>query len=364
MSDTHLGFSAYGKVNERGLNQREEDVFDAFRQVVDAALELRPEAVLHSGDLFDSVRPTNRAVSFAVEQILRLSRRGIPFVVIAGNHETPKLRETGSVFRFLEFFQNVHPVYRGAYERVPLPGLTVHAVPQCATPEALRQELEFASPRGEGHHVLMAHVGVLGMEEFRNGEFNEQVVPSGLLKADFRYVALGHFHRHVQVTDNAWYAGSTERMSFSEAGDDKGFSMVDLESCRVEFFPLKSRPMLDLPAIDCARLPESAVPGEIVRAIEGSRPQGKIVRLRVKAIPRHVYAALDFHQIRRAAADALHFHAKFDVVDADGALAGEERAIGPLGEEFDRFMAGTPLTGLDRARIHAMAKGFLQEAGA
>ena len=94
LSDTHLGYAAYGRVNDRGLNQREEDVFAAFSRVVDATLEIHPDVVIHAGDLFDSVRPTNRAVSFAVEQILRLAKRGIPFVAISGNHETPKLRET------------------------------------------------------------------------------------------------------------------------------------------------------------------------------------------------------------------------------------------------------------------------------
>ncbi|MEM3059562.1 MAG: metallophosphoesterase [Methanomassiliicoccales archaeon] len=68
ISDTHLGYTAYSKVDEEtSLNQREIDVFNAFRRVIDEILKIKPDLVLHSGDLFDSVRPTNRALSFAIE---------------------------------------------------------------------------------------------------------------------------------------------------------------------------------------------------------------------------------------------------------------------------------------------------------
>ncbi|RLF47403.1 MAG: exonuclease SbcCD subunit D, partial [Thermoplasmata archaeon] len=61
VADTHIGYSAYHKVNESGLNQREVDVYNAFEQFVDYAVEKKPDLIVHSGDLFDTVRPTNRA---------------------------------------------------------------------------------------------------------------------------------------------------------------------------------------------------------------------------------------------------------------------------------------------------------------
>ena len=99
LADTHIGYSAYNKLDKNGMNQREVDVYNSFSQVVDYALENKVDLVLHSGDLFDTVRPSNRAISFAVGQLLRLSKAGIPTVIISGNHETPRLRETGSVFK-------------------------------------------------------------------------------------------------------------------------------------------------------------------------------------------------------------------------------------------------------------------------
>lgn len=73
-SDTHLGFSAYSKIDPSdGVNAREKDFYNAFRQAVDKAIELKPDAVVHAGDLFDVPRPTNRAIVFAQEQLIRLS---------------------------------------------------------------------------------------------------------------------------------------------------------------------------------------------------------------------------------------------------------------------------------------------------
>ena len=101
VADTHLGYSAYYKVASDGLNQREVDVYNSFRQFIDYAVENTPDLIVHCGDLFDGVRPTNSAISFTIQQFLRLSEEKIPIVIISGNHETPKLRETGSVFEFL-----------------------------------------------------------------------------------------------------------------------------------------------------------------------------------------------------------------------------------------------------------------------
>ena len=107
VADTHLGYSAYRKVTEDGINQREVDVYDAFKQFVDYAVKSKPDLIIHAGDLFDSVRPNNRAITFAIKQILRLSKQGIPFVLIAGNHEHPKLKETGHIFSIFDHIEQI-----------------------------------------------------------------------------------------------------------------------------------------------------------------------------------------------------------------------------------------------------------------
>ena len=89
-SDTHLGFSDLDVTNSEGVNQREADFYKAFSDVIDAILEIRPDYVIHTGDLFHRASPSNRAITFAMMQLKRLQEAKMPLVIIAGNHSTPR----------------------------------------------------------------------------------------------------------------------------------------------------------------------------------------------------------------------------------------------------------------------------------
>ena len=164
VADTHLGFSAYRRVDEAtGLNQREVDLYEAFRRAVDETLRQKVDAVVHAGDLFDSVRPSNRAISFAMEQLRRLTEAGIEVVIIAGNHSTPRLRETGSVFKILEHVPGIHAVYRGKLEHVTLGDCLVHAVPHDEA-AIMQAEMQKAIPNpGHKYNLLTVHAGFVGL---------------------------------------------------------------------------------------------------------------------------------------------------------------------------------------------------------
>ena len=145
IADTHLGYSAYRKATEDGMNQREIDVYDAFKQCIDYIVKSKPDIVLHAGDLFDSVRPTNRAITIAIQQIIRLSKEKIPFVIISGNHETPRLKETGNIFNIFEHLDHVYPIYNNKYETIPFElnnkKITIHAIPQCQAKKEFNDNL-------------------------------------------------------------------------------------------------------------------------------------------------------------------------------------------------------------------------------
>src|ERR671920_641613 len=87
-----------------GINQREADIAQAFRAAVDGVIAARPDVVVVAGDLFHSVRPTNAAIVFAFRQFQRLREAlpHAPIVLIAGNHDTPRSTETGSILRLFE----------------------------------------------------------------------------------------------------------------------------------------------------------------------------------------------------------------------------------------------------------------------
>src|SRR3989442_14205380 len=57
-----------------------------------------------AGDVFPSVRPTNPAILFFFQQLQRV-RVGLPdapVVIVAGDHDTPRSLETGTILRLYE----------------------------------------------------------------------------------------------------------------------------------------------------------------------------------------------------------------------------------------------------------------------
>ena len=104
LADLHLGFRQYERQTPRGGNQREADVAEAFRRAVDDVIAQRPDLILLAGDIFHSVRPTNPAILFLFQQLqrIRVTLPETPVVLLAGDHDTPRTSETGSILKLYE----------------------------------------------------------------------------------------------------------------------------------------------------------------------------------------------------------------------------------------------------------------------
>jgi DNA repair exonuclease SbcCD nuclease subunit len=363
IADTHLGYSAYNKLDpESALNQREMDFYKVFQEFIDIALKEKPELILHSGDFFDSVRPTNRAISFAMEQLLRLSQAKIPIVIIAGNHSTPRLRETGSVLRLFEHLEHVYPIYKNQYECISFPDLelNVHAIPHCLDSTSLQEALEKLKPdKTTKYNVAMLHAAIVGVSVFRTSEFNEQDVPSGYLHKDFDYIALGHYHEFCEVEPNAFYSGSPERLNFLEAQHNtKGFVETDLKA-KPTFHELTTRPMINLPTIDCSTMDRFDIPNEIKKRIESITPKNKIIRLKVQNMPVEIYRSLDFNQLRKLTADALQFEIQYEVTKEELGVQTSGLKFEQLSTEFNTFIKNEAIEGLDKKKLAELGIEYL-----
>ncbi len=64
-SDTHLGFNDLDILNSDGINQREVDFYKAFDDIVQSIIKIKPDYIIHTGDLFHRSSPSNRAIAFA-----------------------------------------------------------------------------------------------------------------------------------------------------------------------------------------------------------------------------------------------------------------------------------------------------------
>ncbi|MDH4122997.1 MAG: DNA repair exonuclease [Thermoplasmata archaeon] len=356
VSDTHLGYTAYSKIDsERGLNQREADFNDAFERFVDASLRDRPSLVIHTGDLFDSVRPSNRAISFAMEQIRRLSEAGIGFVAISGNHETPRLSETGSVFRILEHLENCDLVYEGDLKIIDKEGVEILALPHTNDERFKEGTKKISEKKSENKRIVMMHTGVVGLGVFRTNEINELLMTSSEIDREADYVALGHYHNFVEITDNCCYAGSTERASISEAGVEKGYVSLDLERNIRKFMPIKTRKMIDMPTIDVSGSDAASVKKTLIREIESRDIDGAILRMTLSGLSRDTQRDLDMNSIRRQVDSALNFELKIMNREEEQLIQSENPHIGRLEEEFSQFLQKTSAENFDKKRLEKLA---------
>ncbi|UCB53228.1 MAG: exonuclease SbcCD subunit D [Candidatus Zixiibacteriota bacterium] len=371
ISDSHLGASGFSRrLSRSGFNQREEDICDSFQAAVDQIIELKPDFVLHSGDLFHSVRPTNRIINFAIRQILRVVSLQIPMVIISGNHDTPKQRTVGSVFSFFEVLSPLlHLAYRNQYELIQLGEAAIHAIPHCLNQEDFSQELtkvevvggppSAGGRRNSKFNVLMLHGVVAGIKEFSMGELAEQEIPTSSLERGFDYVALGHYHRFCQVQSGGYYAGSTERLSMSELGQEKGFVEVDLQTREVKFHPVPTRDMIEFPSLNARELDQEQILLEIDKRVQAEDVEEKIVRLKVASIPEHIYNSLDFRKIAELKARAFHFDLKFERKEEEARDQSTKTSIGKLNVEFQQFLKQAPVENLKKGRLLELGIRYL-----
>lgn len=364
LSDTHLGYSNYSKVDpETGVNQREADFYRAFEQAVDRIVDMRPDAVIHAGDLFDTVRPQNRAIETALRQLIRLSEADIPTVLISGNHSTPRLRETGNILGIFDHLEGVHPVYEPRPNSIAIGDLTVHAVPHSASPSVSELLAEVEPSPETRFNIVTLHVGIAGSDAYRMDEFNEQMVAPGDIPEGVDYVALGHYHRYSEVADMMYYSGSTERHGFGEIGQDKGFIELDLGSGTVEFHRLDVRGMVDLEPVDATNMSSLEVFDAIRDRVEQGDVRDKIVRLRVTGVRSETGRALDVASARRVGAEALHFDLRIERLGDDRVAADGDTAIGSLRDEYRRYVEGLDMPKKRKHRLLELGDPYFVEEG-
>ena len=320
LADLHLGYRAYHRVTPRGVNVREADVADAFRRAVERTVELRPDLVLVAGDVFHTVRPSNTAIAGAFRQFSTLTESlpGVPVVMIAGNHDSPRSSDTGNI---LTLFREIPGMTVVTDEAAPVHLPEVEATVLCLPHNSLATEegptaME-PDPRAR-HNLLMLHGTVGGSVAEQKLRYVTEyggatVLDTAIGPERWDYVALGHYHIATDLAPNMWYAGGIERTStnvWMEADSEKGFIEYDTETRRARFHPLETRRVVDLPRISARGRSTADVDEAIREAVEGIAGgiAGKVVRLVVTDVPRPMLRELNHRRVRDWKAEALHFH--------------------------------------------------------
>ena len=341
-SDWHLGRT----VGQRPAQRSRDGDFDAvLAEITGIARDVRPDLIVHSGDLFDSWRPTPGDLARCLRALRDLSEVA-PVLVVAGNHDSPVLLETldfavtafgadpgpGGVPR-LKFVTRArrprdggildYPV-RGGEQRIRVAALPfIHQnrfldefiSPATATRDYARhlREIQAELQRGllDGYQpgqdvlVLAAHLYVQGASPSYT-ERPVEISDTYLTEADalpaVSYAALGHIHRPQAITRGgitARYAGSPLQLDFGEAGEDKSVVVVDADPgrpVRVDLVPLHAgRRLYDFTGtLDELRAQAGRIGDAFVRAvIVSDQPIPHLAAAAKDAAPHATFVAID-----------------------------------------------------------------------
>ena len=260
-SDTHLGFNDLEILNDENINQREADFYDSFTQVVEQIKTIKPDYIIHTGDLFHRASPSNRAITFALEQFKILDSLDIPFIIIAGNHSTPRTNLSSPILKIFENFKNIYTSYNQEYKKIEFDNIVFHTLPHMNDDSCALEQIEICekSIEADKKNIMMMHCSVGAW--YLMQEFGEWVYPSDkeYIFQMMDYVALGHWHGFGKVGkhENVYYSGSTERTSLNDKRNSKGFvelSLADENSLfkepEITYKEIKIRPIIQK-EIDC-----------------------------------------------------------------------------------------------------------------
>jgi len=262
-ADLHLGVESYGRIDPTtGLSSRFHDFLSALDQVIDYARQNKVDLVLFCGDAYKSREPSQTQQREFAKRINWLSTSGIPIFLLVGNHDLPNAigRATSTeIFDTLAvknvYVSNRPEIYRiltnsGPIQIASLPWLRRSALltkeeTKNLTFDQINQRLQqvltnviaanAARLDPKLPSILAAHVWVssaqVGSERSMAIGQEHMLLLSNVANPAFDYIALGHIHKHQVLSHNppVVYAGSLERLDFSEEEDSKGFYLVEIE---------------------------------------------------------------------------------------------------------------------------------------
>ena len=268
LSDLHIG----KRVNEFSMLEDQKYI---LRQILKAAKEYQPDGIILAGDIYDKPVPAAEAVQVFDDFLTSLSEMKLSVFMISGNHDSAeRVSYGGRLMKKSGIY--VAPVYEGKTEKVELKDdygkVCIHLLP-FIKPAAVRHAFEGGEYEKEAETVCdyqsavkmaVSHMeieegarNVLVAHQFVTGAMrceSEEVSVGGLDNVDasvfddFDYVALGHIHSPQAVgREQVRYCGTPLKYSFSEAGQEKSITVVELKekgNTQITFISL--HPMRDL----------------------------------------------------------------------------------------------------------------------
>lgn len=261
LSDLHIG----KRVNEYSMMEDQQYILAQVLQLVD---EEKPEAVLIAGDIYDKSVPGGDAVILFDRFLTQLAERKVPVFLISGNHDSAERLAFGRKL-MTESDVYISEVYEGKITKVtktdqygPVhfylipflkPAVVRHFMPEKeitdyqSAMEAVVSSLDIDRTQ---RNVFLVHQFLTGAERSESEEVSvgglDDIAASVFDGID--YVALGHIHKPQWVMrETVRYCGTLLKYSFSESGDEKTVTFVEMrQKGEVGIRERKLKPLRDM----------------------------------------------------------------------------------------------------------------------
>lgn len=292
--DAHIDQITHGRLNpETGINTAIESRAAALASAVTSAVENQDDLFLHCGDAFKDGIPSQEAVLLFADTLAPLVDAGIPVGLLGGNHDlhrVPSAQRTANATLAALLQRRGAEVYIAErdYELVTtksgiqialMPWLSKSAIisrlglerldpvesDKAVADYGLRalnemyDKADHTSPLIVASHVTVDKVRIdsVAKGHKRGSEvdiahiFAEPILPlSALEQGPAAYNALAHIHTRQRMGTKTFYAGSPDRITFTDAEDDKGANRVTIsdtnELLSVDMVPTQARTMTSI----------------------------------------------------------------------------------------------------------------------
>jgi len=401
-ADAHIDMARQGQLDTKtGLPIRVMDFLKSLDTIVETAIAEKVDLVVFSGDAYRDRTPAPTYQREWGRRMMRLSRAGIPTLLLIGNHDVSPAQTRAHAMQEYdtlspEFLHVVSkPCLLGPEE---LDGVQVQVV---AIPWITRSGLAASLNGGEGEArdlaleienaidnlirefvqkldpdlptILAAHASVagakLGQERYIMIGRDVMLQPGLLRNPAFDYVALGHIHLFQDLNEGAQppivYPGSIERVDFGESNDIKGFVLAEIEkgNTRYQFRRLNTRPYIECYTQVSG---EERLMDKLLEALpEAGEMKDAIVRLTID-FPRELEPLIDERRLQEKAVEAFQFVLYRRPSDRPRGRIGdshETENLTPL-ELLDLYWKESHFTGIDRDQLQSLADGIINASRA
>jgi exonuclease SbcD len=354
----HTGDWHLGRTLEGRSRQKEQEQF--IDELVEIADTHKVDLIMMAGDVYDSVNPPAASEQLFYEAAARLTSGGRPLVVIAGNHDQPERVSSVSPLVLRQGITlvglptsepvTIHAARTGEIAKIAaLPYPSEARLGELLAGDSGEEELRLAYSARVGKlmkllgreftpqtvNLAMSHIYVLGGVE-SDSERPIQVggaytVDPSALSCGAQYTALGHLHRAQRVKGEGMirYSGSPLAYSFSEAGQAKSVTLIDVapggEPTFEEIYLRCGRPLV--------RWSSSGGLQEVYNWLDEGRDDSAFIDLEIRLS--EAMSMNDIQRLRKSREGIIHIRPIYPQMEQE--LEQISRSRMPVQELFRKF---------------------------